>query len=150
MLSNDDVKTIKGIVQDAVDKAVVPLATKEEFRGLVTKDDAKNFATKDDLKNFATKDDLKALATKDDLKDVATKTDIARLDTKITKLDVKMSGQFADLNSKMTGNTNGLRSAIKREHKFQGEILQVLEVEDRKLKNKVERIERHLGFAPAP
>ncbi len=40
-----------------------------------------------------------------------------------------------------------LEKAIKKEHKIGGQILQLLEVEDRKIKLRVEKIEHHLGFA---
>ncbi len=101
MLTNDDVKIIRGLVKeevtDAITKAVAPLATQDQLKSLVTKDEAKSFATKDDLKKTEER----------------------------------------------------LIRAIKQEHKVGGEILQICEVEDRKIKVRVEKIEHHLGFASA-
>ncbi len=79
---------------------------------------------------------------------LATKDDIAKLDTKITKLDVKMSGQFANLRAKTTKDTNKLEKAIKKEHKIGNIDFGYLEKEDRKILVRVEKIEHHLGFAP--
>lgn len=89
------------------------------------------------------------LATKDELKTLATKVDLAKLDTKITKLDVKMSGEFADLKNKTTKDMERLERAIKTEHKIGNVDFGYLEDEDRKIKVRVERIEHHIGFASA-
>lgn len=42
-----------------------------------------------------------------------------------------------------------LKKEIKREHKYQGEILNYCEKEDRKIGERVEKIERHLNFTTA-
>lgn len=42
-----------------------------------------------------------------------------------------------------------LMKAIEKEHKIGGDILQICEVEDRKIRNRVVKIENHLGFASA-
>lgn len=122
MLTTDDVKIIKEIVHEVVGDAVAPLVTKDEAKG------------------FATKDDLKLLATKDDL---------AKLDTKITRLDVKMSGQFSELKDKTTKDAKKLERAIKTEHRIGNNDFGHLEKEDRKIVVRVDRIEHHLGFVTA-
>lgn len=127
MLSQDDVKVIEQIVGKAITTAVAPLLTTEE---------AKNFATKDDLR-----------ATQKDI--LAVRADIAKLDTKVTKFEVKVSGGFEDLRSKTTKDVRRLEKAIAKEHRTGGEILQICEVEDRKIRQRVGRIEGHLGFTSA-
>lgn len=80
---------------------------------------------------------------------LATKTDLAKLDTKVTKLDVKISGQFAELKSKMTKDSKKLERCLKTERKLRNEDFGHLEKEDRKISLRVEKIEHHLGFASA-
>mgnify|MGYP001572234834 CR=1 FL=1 len=58
-----------------------------------------------------TKNDLSAINKI--VQDVVTKA-VAPLDTKITKLDVKMSSQFPELKNKTTKDTERLEKAIFR------------------------------------
>lgn len=63
----------------------------------------------------------------------------------VTKEEAKRFATKDDLKT----TEKRLMRAIKREHKVGGEILQICEVEDRKIIQRVEKIEHHLGFAPA-
>ncbi len=130
MLTKSDIEIIKNVVDSAVAKATAPLATKAELRGL------------------ATKEDLTGLATKADLTDLATKADISQLDTRIVKLEVKSDANFARLESKMDKGFTELERAIKIEHKARDNDFQYLETEERKIKQRVEKIEHHIGFSP--
>lgn len=66
-------KDVEEIVDGAIQKAVAPLATKEELKKL---------ATKEELKKLATKDDLDAMEQRFEEK-FATKEDVGRLEQKM-------------------------------------------------------------------
>lgn len=89
------------------------------------------------------------MLTADDIKIIKTIVTeaVAPLDTKLTKLDVKMSSQFAQLNEKTTKDTERLERAIKTEYKRGNEDFGHLKNEDRKISLRVAKIEDHLGFA---
>ncbi len=89
------------------------------------------------------------MLTKNDLSAITkiVQNAVAPLDTKITKLDVKISGQFAELKTKTTKDVEKLEKAIKTEHRIGNEDFGHLENEDRKILTRVVKIEHHLGFA---
>lgn len=74
---------------------------------------------------------------------------VSSLDTKITKLDVNMNKQFSELKNKTTKDVKKLEAAIKTQRKINNDDFGHLEKEDRKTLVRVEKIERHLGFASA-
>ncbi len=86
--------------------------------------------TNDDIKaievivNKVVSNAVTPLVTKNEAKNFATKDDLKETEERLMK-------------------------AIKKEHKIGGDILQICEVEDRKIRNRVVKIENHLGFASA-
>lgn len=98
-----------------------------------------------------TQDDIKAIKdiVNGAVGPLATKTGLASLDTKLTRFEVNMTRQFTDLKNKTTKDTDRLERAIKTRRKVNNEDFGHLEKEDRKIVIRVEKIERHIGFAPA-
>ncbi len=129
MLTHQDIKTIKEVVEEIVGNAVAPLATKQEVH-----DSAASLATKQEVKNLAT-----LLAQK------ANKVDMEKGFAKISG-EMATKANILATNTEMKKGFARLERAIKREHKIGGEILDFLEVEDRKIKQRLTRVEQQVGI----
>lgn len=66
----------------------------------------------------------------------------------LTKSDLQAIQKIIDesINKRVTPLEKKMESGFRRLHKADGEILDYLEKEDRQIKNRVEKLERHAGF----
>lgn len=92
------------------------------------------FATKADLKKFPTKEEmLKFFATKEDLKDFATKSEFIEIKNEIMNSNDKISKK---LDKHLTEETIHTRSHQRQENDAE------------KLKERIVRVEKHIGLKP--